>query len=93
MDFSTPVYAYTFANAVVSGPDLFDLSIVVATVIAIALAVLAGPYAYGYSVYRRKEREKAEKKRTIQNLLIMKDIQSELEEEMKRALTNANVQQ
>lgn len=93
MDLSIPVYAYQFSNASVSAPDIFDLSIVAVGVALVALVVLVGPYAYGYSVFRRKERERAEKKRTIQNLRIMKDIQDELEQEMKRALTNAGLQQ
>lgn len=92
MDLSSAVYAYRFESAAFSfSPDIANLGILAFFAALTVLALFAGPYAYGLSVYRRKEAEKAEKKKTIQNLLIMKDIQTELEIEMKKALTDANV--
>ena len=92
MDLSSAVYAYHFANVSVS-PDAFGYAVGAAFVIVTALAVAFGPYVYGFAVYRKKEAERLEKRRTLQNLVIMKDIQTELEDEMRRALTNANISQ
>ncbi|MDQ1344412.1 MAG: hypothetical protein QG650_1133 [Patescibacteria group bacterium] len=90
MDLSSAAYAYQFSNVTGISPDALGIVTVVFLILATLASVIAGPYVYGFSAYRKRESEKAEKKRTIQNLLAMKDIQTELEEEMKRALTNAN---
>lgn len=92
MDLSSAVYAYQFSNvSALASLDPATVATCVALLIFAAAALLAGPYVYGFTVYRQKELEKLEKKKTIRNLLIMKDIQTELEEEMKRSLTNANM--
>lgn len=93
MDFSSAIYAYQFSNASASSVDALGYAFIAFFLIAAAASIALGPYVYGFFVYKRKESEKLEKKRTIQNLLVMKDIQTELEEEMKRALTNANLTQ
>lgn len=93
MDLTSAVYAYQFSNVAGISPDALGYSTMAAFLFAAVFAIVVGPYAYGFVVYRRKEAEKLEKKRTIQNLLIMKDIQTELEDEMKRSLTNANLTQ
>ncbi|MFZ3232998.1 MAG: hypothetical protein WA194_05820 [Patescibacteria group bacterium] len=94
MDLSSAVYAYQFSNVTaLSSFDALGIAACVFFVLAAAASVAVGPYFYGFSVYRQKEREKLEKKKTIKNLLLMKDIQTELEDEMKRSLTNANLSQ
>ena len=94
MDLSSAVYAYQFSNAsALPSFDALGIAACAFLVLAAAASVAVGPYFYGFSVYRQKEREKLEKKKTIKNLLLMKDIQTELEEEMKRSLTNANLSQ
>lgn len=92
MDLSSAVYAYQFSNvSALASLDPATVATCVALLVLAAASLVVGPYVYGFTVYRRKELEKLEKKKTIKNLLIMKDIQTELEEEMKRSLTNANM--
>ncbi len=92
MDLSSAVYAYQYSNvSALASFDALAIVLSIALVVLAAASVAVGPYFYGFSVYRRKELEKLEKKKTIKNLLVMKDIQTELEEEMKRSLTNANM--
>jgi hypothetical protein len=91
MNFATP-YAYRFENAqVVFQPAIADWSIVAAFLLLVVAAVMVGPYVYGYFVQLAREAEKAEKKRVIRNLLTMKEVQTELEDEMRHALMNANL--
>ena len=92
MDLSSAVYAYQYSNvAALASLDAATVATCVAFLVLAATSIMAGPYVYGFTVYRQKELEKLEKKKTIKNLLVMKDIQTELEEEMKRSLTNANM--
>ena len=75
-------YAYHFDSVGmhITSPIFFGVAIL----FAIAFA-LASPYVYGYLDYLADERKRLEKKRTISNLRIMNDIQSELEAEVKEA--------
>lgn len=93
MDASSAIYAYQFANASASSMGISAYLIIAGFILLTAMVIVMGPYLYGFVVYRKKEAEKIEKRKTIQNLVIMKDIQTELEEEMKRSLTNANLSQ
>ncbi len=75
MDISSAVYAYEFANVAVANADAAIYAFAMGLVVLVALAIVAGPYAYGFVVFRKKEAEKLEKRKTIQNLVVMKDIQ------------------
>lgn len=75
MDISSAVYAYEFANVAVANAGVATYAFAMGLVVLVALAIIAGPYAYGFVVFRKKEAEKLEKRRTIQNLVVMKDIQ------------------
>lgn len=92
MDFSSAVYSYQFSNlhtpTIPSGTDAVLMALFI---LLIGFAWFAGPYAYGYVAYMKKEREKREKKQKLLNFSIMKDLQTELEEEVKKSLTNANL--
>lgn len=93
MDISSAIYAYEFANAAMTDVNAAAYAAIVGFFALTVVGIIVGPYVYGFFVYRKKEAEKLEKRKTIQNLVIMKDIQGELEEEMRRALTNANLSQ
>lgn len=93
MDASSAIYAYQFANASASSIGASTYLIIAGFVLLTATVIVIGPYLYGFVAYQKKEAEKIEKRKTIQNLVIMKDIQTELEEEMRRTLTNANLSQ
>jgi hypothetical protein len=75
MDVSSAVYAYEFANVAVANASVATYAYAIGLVVLVALAIVAGPYAYGFVVFRKKETEKLEKRKTIQNLVVMKDIQ------------------
>lgn len=69
-------------------------NITMIVLLAIGFSLLIGayviaPYVYGYFVIGQKEREKGAKKRIIQDLIVMKEIQTELEVEMEQAFLNA----
>ncbi len=93
MDLSSAVYGYHFSNVtlVSSAQGIADWILIAAFVLLGIVTVVAGPYVYGYSVYRSKEAEKLEKKRMVRDFLLMKEIQNELEEEMRKTITNAKV--
>ncbi len=89
MDISSAVYSYDFSAA--AGASVSDAAFAAAFLAFAAVAHFVGPYVYGYVIYLRKEAERAEKKRTLKNLSMMKELQTELEEEMRKSLTNANL--
>jgi hypothetical protein len=49
-------------------------------------------YGYGYRVVRRDARELQNKKNTLSDLILMKDIQTELEKEIEQAMLKATFQ-
>ena len=68
---------------------LWILGVLVGSFIALTLIYKLGLYIYGYTLLRRETREKESKKTTIQDLILMKTIQGELEREMEEALLNS----
>jgi predicted membrane protein len=69
-----------------SPENLTILGVFLGSFVLLALLYKAGLYIYGYALFRRELREKENKKNTIQDLILMKNIQGELEREMEEAL-------
>lgn len=84
------IVTYSYRFHAVDSLALSPIFLVLAVILILAAAITS-PYAYGYILYARKERERLEKKRTISNLRIMNDIQSELEAEVKDARIRASL--
>lgn len=75
-------YSFSLENMIVP--------IIIAIIIAAyIIAYLVAPYLYGYVMAIRSARDKQDKRRVIQDLILMKEIQGELEREMEQALLSA----
>jgi len=66
--------------------------VIIVVILATLIAYRALPYLYGYLRVQEMDRDKAEKRRVIQDLILMKEIQGELEREMEQALLNMALQ-
>jgi hypothetical protein len=90
-------FQYNLGNLQASVLDISSLKIENLTILAVFLGSLvllslvykASLYIYGYILLRQELQEKAGKKNTIQELILMKTIQWELEREMEEALLNS----
>jgi len=63
--------------------------VLIGGIILMAICYLCIRYFSLYSVYRQTQRALAKKKKTLGDLILMKDIQTELEKEMEQALLKA----
>ena len=93
MDFTQYTFAYTPANLrafsyVFSLDHIFVFAGIIALIIAYIGAYILIPYITGYFILQNKEQTKQDKRRVIQDLILMKEIQGELEKEMEQALLN-----
>lgn len=79
-------FAYVFSSDNVIVPIGIAMIIIACIVI-----YLAAPYIYGYFMVTHSTRDKQQKRRVIQDLILMKEIQGELEKEMEQALLAATL--
>ena len=68
--------------------DYITLGIFLVIVFGLVFAYRMSLYAYGYILLRREQKLKDEKRNTIQELILMKSIQEELEQEIEESLLN-----
>lgn len=74
-------YPFTLAS-----PDLLVLTLLGALIAIFFLLHIFLPYLHGYVIVKKEEQLKLEKKKTIQDLIMMKEIQTELEKEIEQAM-------
>lgn len=96
MDLAQYTFSYTPANLqafsyAFSLDHLFAPIIIVGLVILFGVIYLIAPYMHGYLTIRHAAQEKQDKRRIIQDLILMKEIQGELEQEMEQTLLNAAI--
>jgi len=65
--------------------------IILAIIGLMVFASQATLYAYGYLLVDSEEKNTAQKKNTIQEFILMKEIQGELEREMEEALLSVSL--
>lgn len=72
-----------------SNTNLLLISMII--LIAYLLFYISFPYIYWFYDIRKSENRKLKNKNTIRELILMKEIQSELEKEMEQSLLNASL--
>ena len=94
MELQENIYSYNFelANFLDLTTNINLLVIAGCILLATVAVVFITPYVYGYSLYRKQEWARFEKKQTLANLRIMNEIQSELEAEMKQSSLQSSLQ-
>jgi uncharacterized membrane protein YciS (DUF1049 family) len=86
-------FSYILANIEFHTPGIVEMAI--GTIFAIASVIFlryAFLYAYGAVVVTQDARELRQKKETLTDLILMKDIQTELEKEIEQAMLKATFQ-
>jgi hypothetical protein len=86
-------FLYTLDNLFLYTPDIIHIIIgVVLSVIFLAALTFIYLYSVGYTVLWREKRALANKKNTLSDLILMKDIQTEMEKEIEQATLKATFQ-
>ena len=86
-------FLYTLENLYLYNPDIIHIIIgVVVSVIFLAGLTFAYLYSSGYAVLWREKKALENKKNTLSDLILMKDIQSEMEKEIEQATLKATFQ-
>lgn len=91
-------YTYTPSNLdmakLITWDGWFDTVVILIIMVWLAIAViyyLVLPYINWYLMIVRDDKKKIENKRRIQELILMKEVQNELEKEMEETLLNAGL--
>ncbi len=80
LEFSGFIYQLKWLSLYSPG-ELAFVGVIIVVVILVTM-ILAGPYVYEYARVRWEERAILQKKEILGNLVLMKDIQSELDKEI-----------
>lgn len=86
-------FSYILGNLSLHTPDIVEIAI--GSVIALALILFIHwifLYGYGDLLVRKDRSELRKKKETLSDLILMKDIQTELEKEIEQAMLKATFQ-
>ena len=86
-------FPYVLDNLTIYTPGMVE--IVVGCIFSVAIIIVFRwifLYSYGWKVVRRDAIELRKKKETLTDLILMKDIQTELEKEIEQAMLKATFQ-
>ena len=86
-------FNYVIDNLSLSSPGMIEiLAGLILAIIGIIVMREVFLYGYGYRVVMREAKELQGKKNTLSDLILMKDIQTELEKEIEQAMLKATFQ-
>ncbi len=86
-------FSYNLGNLSLYTPSL--LTVLVGFLVGVGIFVLLRMtflYGYGFFLIRKDASDLAKKKHTLSDLILMKDIQTELEKEIEQAMLKATFQ-
>lgn len=86
-------FTYIIENLSLYSPSMVEiLTWLLLSIVSIVAARYVFLYGYGYRVILRDASELRKKKETLSDLILMKDIQTELEKEIEQAMLKATFQ-
>lgn len=86
-------FTYLISNLDLSSPNLLGSIIgLIVAVFFVGIMRFIFLEGYGYTLVRNDAKELAKKKNTLSDLILMKDIQTELEKEIEQAMLKATFQ-
>lgn len=86
-------FTYLIENLSLASPSIVEMIIgIILWIILIIFVRLLFLYGYGYKLVAIDMRDLKKKKETLSDLILMKDIQTELEKEIEKAMLKATFQ-
>lgn len=86
-------FTYLIKNLSLASPSMLEIFIGLFIMIIFMIAVrYLFLYSYGYKLVSMDNRDLKRKKETLSDLILMKDIQTELEKEIEQAMLKATFQ-
>jgi hypothetical protein len=86
-------FTYIIENLALYSPSIVEILIwLLLSIVCIVAARYVFLYGYGYRVVLHDASELRHKKETLSDLILMKDIQTELEKEIEQAMLKATFQ-
>lgn len=86
-------FNYIIDNLTLSSPGMIEILVgLIFGILCIIAMREAFLYGYGYRIVAKEARELQGKKNTLSDLILMKDIQTELEKEIEQAMLKATFQ-